>query len=163
MKNVFMLCGQGSSGKSTYAKFLSKQLKNCEIIAMDNISSQLNIEDRYFIYKSNIIKAIQSDAENIILDLAHDTVKRRQEIYTLFSPPEEINLFVIYLRPSLFQIFENQTKRQKSELSFEQKSVIERLYNAAQLPEESETKSYKFHNTSIFILNPQEKENDNDV
>lgn len=151
MIELIMLCGQGSSGKSTYAK--QNFSKDC-IVSMDAIVGQQKYNP---IFKKQYIDLIQGKLNNkekiIVLDFAHDSINSRRDILSKLNIPENVNFTTISLRPSIRQIILNDEKRKHRRLTQNEIENIEKIYNHFICPTEEEFKEYNFCQINNIVIN----------
>lgn len=149
---LIMLCGQGGSGKSTYANELIKSLKgNNIIISMDKIKDQHSnktLEEFNLLYVNNIQMAINEKYDYIICDYAQDTYDMRKWILKQLNIFECIDFIAIAIRPTYQKIIERIEKYKT--LSQEKKDKIKKIYLNFQMPTTKEFKNYNFNTISIY-------------
>ena len=87
MSKLFMLCGLPASGKSTYAKELSKQ-ENANLHSSDNMRKILfgdeNVNDKNEEVFSMLHKQIKLDLidnKNVVYDATNINYKRRKDVF----------------------------------------------------------------------------------
>lgn len=151
MIELIMLCGQGSSGKSTYAK--QNFPKDC-IVSIDAIVGQRKYNPSF---KKQYIDLIQQKLDNqekiIVLDFSHDNVESRKEILSKLNIPENVNFTTISLRPSTQQVILNDEKRKNRFLTENEKTVIKKIYNCFTYPTKKEFEKYNFHQVNTIVIN----------
>lgn len=156
--NLIMLCGQGSSGKSTFGAELIKKLNSTsKLIRMDNVDDTLPFSERMTVYLSNIQAAYDNKVENIIMDLAHDSIEFRNTVLSSLNfdnKYDSINFFAVSLRPEFEKIVEWEIKRKGyDELPKNQYFLMEKYYNRFQYPTEQEFKKFNFDTIVTLVVN----------
>lgn len=149
---IIMLCGQGSSGKTT---FWRKYLRNKNIVAMDDIiiklSNKYNYEQCHAIFHLLIEEATKIDCINdVVLDFAHDTIDARKDSLIHISSPEHFNFLIIHLSLDFEILIENDKKRkQVLSLPKEQVEQMKKIYNLFIPPVLEEFKDYNFKSITL--------------
>lgn len=145
-----MLCGQSGAGKSTFGKFLYKNLKNVIFIRIDDISPDLDPFQRYEKYISNISNALNSINDLVILDHHHSIKWMRKEILNSINSIyyKNIDLIVIIIRPDIDTILSHKIK-----FTEKQKQQVINNYNSFELPTEEEFSHYDFNSIKIISFN----------
>lgn len=162
---LIMLCGQGSSGKSTTAKYLQEILKPAKvrIISMDDIVGRCYIESKAREYNEKFIYNIQqalncNEYEYIIIDYALDHPDSRQWLLQQIFITFPLHFITISLRPGMQNIISWDQKRKKRALLEEEKITIQKLYNGFYAPQKEEFKNFAF-----LTINNYEIDNSIDV
>ena len=150
-----MLCGQGGSGKSTYANMLIKQLAgNNIIISMDQIKNlyfNKTIEEFNLLYVENIQNAINNNYDYIICDYAQDSYDMRRWILKQLTFPIPIDFIAIAIRPTYEKIIERIEKYKI--LLQKEKEKIKKIYEDFQMPYAAEFMQYNFNSIKIYEYN----------
>lgn len=147
-----MLCGQGSSGKTT---FWRRYLRDKNIIAMDDIiiklSNKYNYEQCHSIFHLLIEESTKSENTNdIVIDFAHDTIAARKDSLIHISFPNYFNFLIIHLSLDFNTLVENDKKRkQVSFLSKEQIERMKEIYDLFIQPTLNEFKDYNFKSITL--------------
>lgn len=153
MKTVIMICGLGSAGKSTTAKYLKENyFKDSILCRVDEFSSnhKISFQKALSLWIDKVKKSfIENDI--IILDYSFDTIYCRKEYLDIFNFPKDINFICLYLNTSPSKIIEHNFKRNpKYEINEYKVDVINRRYKAQEFPKKDEFK--RFYNNKIFII-----------
>lgn len=123
MVNLILVCGQGSIGKST---FINKIIKEGDLnVRLDDIP---NYDFQEFVRQ--IQKGIDKKIKTIYADMSFDSRYLRQWLLSQLSW-QELNLYVIQLRPPLEKLLEwydNQTKGAEN-IKISRERVITIYYN----------------------------------
>ena len=150
MINLIMLCGQGSVGKSTYAR---RNFQESSIVGFDKIIGQREFNWGYLEPYLNLAQQkLDNQEEFIVLDFAYDTIECRKLILSQLKIPDGVNFTTISFRPGVKQIIINQEKRQKKPLTKQEIEKIIELYNAFMIPTEEEFKCYNFNEIKNIII-----------
>lgn len=158
--NIFMLCGQGSIGKSLFGKSLKQNLPQSIFLSFDSfVSKNNNFETNYknyifFIYKSINNKKI----ENIILDFSYCVFESRFLTFKILSEKykinfNNINLYVINLRPGYQNIINFHSNKINKKLEINKKKEIKKVYYNFQFPVFKEFIYFNFKSILIFNIN----------
>lgn len=155
--NLIMLCGQGSSGKSTLGKILEDILSNSKLISVDKLVKKYNKNKHFSIYINEIILNINKKYDNIILDFSHCEPKFRAEVLDACIDSFKqikINFITISLRPGYEKIIKWHEKRCSRILNNEEKDNIINIYQNFIYPTMEEFDKYNFNTvTNITIDN----------
>ena len=150
MINLIMLCGQGSVGKSTYAK---NNFQKSYIVSMDAIVKKNDFNSNFKEQYINLIQQkINAKEDTIVLDFSHDGILSRKSILSKLKLSNDIIFTTIALRPGVEQIIYNQEKRQKHPLTDNEKERIIKIYNNFEYPTEEEFKDYGFYKINNFVV-----------
>ena len=124
-----MLCGCGSSGKSTFGKYLVKTLSQAKLISMDEIvkQNQYNYHKHY----QNFINLISYNIklmkyQYIIIDFSNDSIYFRKKILNDLKNNSinlEFNFVTISMRPGINNIFLWDEQRTKKTLNENEKKM----------------------------------------
>ena len=127
-----------------------------EIIRVDDLDANLSMASRIAIYINNIQTAYDNGIDNIIIDLAHDTVDFRNSILSKlkFSQHIPVHFFTISLRPGVDKILEwDATRRGLSTISDEDRTMIEKCYERFESPTIQEFILYDFISITTLEVN----------
>ena len=164
---LIMLCGQGGAGKSTYGKWLEKELNNTILIRVDDLIIPGQPFDKKYVdkYINNIIKAINSNYSNIIMDFAHDNATNRANILNKIISQintQDIDFITISLRPGAETVVDWTIKRYrlgnfpKEELikliGEERINRVKNIYNNFQYPTIEEFEKYNFNSIQNYVI-----------
>ena len=149
--HLVMICGQGSSGKSTFCKYLQSIDPNIIHISIDNIALQDPYDENihFPIYISQIQHYVDKNHEQdiVLIDFAHDSPLFRKSVLEKINfNNSNIIFYTISLRPGENTICKWQEKRIKKELTEEDKALIKNLYENFKYPTVEEFKGYPFKN-----------------
>lgn len=144
MVNLILVCGQGSIGKST---FISKIIKDGDLnVRLDDIP---NYDFQEF--ARQIQKGIDKKIKTIYADMSFDSRYLRQWLLSQLSW-QELNLYVIQLRPPLEKLLEwydNQTKGAKN-IKISRERVITIYYNF-EFVREDEFTQFNLNKVKIYL------------
>lgn len=151
MIDLIMLCGQGSVGKSTYAK---SNYPEQSIVSVDAIVGRDKYNSSYEkLYIDAIQQKLDAKEKTIVLDFSHDGIISRKTVLSQLNIPNNVNFTTISLRPGAEQIIYNQEKRQKYSLTKSEKKKIIKVYNNFTYPTEEEFKDYGFCKITNLVVN----------
>lgn len=156
--NLYMICGVGSSGKSTLANFLSKTLPSNKLLKVDSyMKIYNNLLISYYYWIQDIKKTIvKNDKDNLIIDFSLDSTESRKRVLDEIDNFENINLICIFLNPDANVILKHYSQRDPNFIQTNDKKIkIQKLVNNVQLPTENEFKSYNFKSIKIIVLNEE--------
>lgn len=151
MTYLYMLCGVPGSGKSTFARSFSFNVKS-EYISRDEIRFKILKEDEdYFSHEDEVVTIFHNRIAdllknniNVIADATHNTKKARfnflHALETLGVNFEEVNIIPIYMNTSLENCLINNKKRTGKACVPD--DVVMRMYNASQKPNYNEHYNY---------------------
>ena len=159
MKSVYMICGLGGAGKSTYAKKIQQSLlekypnKKVVVCSVDEFRTWdykgTPIEEA----KQLMINKVKNSLEFfdfIIADFSFDGPKSRKWFLDNINFPYNINFNCIYLKMTPEKLQENILKRNPNFiLDDEKNSKIKRLCQCQQQPTEEE---FDFKEVNIEII-----------
>lgn len=149
---LIMLCGQGISGKSTFAAQFQQMFngKIC-VVRMDDVVKDVGQFDEPE-YIKRVQQSLNSDFDYVLMDLAQDSRHYRRSILDQLNFQGETIDFVTYsMRPSLDEIFRRWTLRGK-ELTDEFVHHVTQVYNNFEYPTEEEFKKYNFNSVHNYVL-----------
>ena len=155
MKSVYMICGLGNSGKSTYAKKLQEEFSNENVVICSVDEFRRNDFDKVTIEEAiqkMIEKVKKSFVDNnvIIIDFSFTTIECRTWFLKEFNLPFNIDFNCIYLYPSQEKIVENGFKRNsKYIINEEKRKKINEWYNGQEIPKEEE---FNFEKINIKVV-----------
>jgi tRNA uridine 5-carbamoylmethylation protein Kti12 len=158
---IIMLCGQGSSGKSTFASFLRSQLPNEQtaLVAMDKILkpgehlTESNLDYYWNLYFHSIQVCLENGFKYIILDMSNDAVAFRQKTFQSINfNLQNINLITISLRPGVENLLSWHDIR-CGELKSAEKGRIITAYNKYEFPIKQEFTEFNFKSVKVLVVN----------
>lgn len=166
MKSVYMICGLGSSGKSTYAKKLQKELleknpnKKIIICSVDEFRTcnyqDTPIEEAKALMINKVKKSF-IDNDVIIVDFSFDDTEVRKWFLTLVNFPYNINFNCIYLKCTSEEIIANNYRRNSCFILNENKrKQIETLCINQRAPTKKE---FNFKEVNIKVVGQKVKNN----
>ena len=158
MKSVYMICGIGSAGKSTYAKKLKKEIQEkepCKKVVICSVDEQrpkgamVSIEEakEKFVEKT---KKVFNDYDVIITDFSFDCAYSRKWFLDSVNFDYNIDFHCIFLKIPIEQIIKNNYDRNpKYILTKEKEDRLNQLcaYNGIPVKEE-----FNFYKTTIKII-----------
>lgn len=156
--NLYMICGIGSSGKSTLANFLSKTLSSSKLLKVDDyMRIYNNLSISYYYWIQDIKKTtIENNEDNLIIDFSLDSIKSRRRVLDEIYNFEDINLICIFLNPEANIILKHYSQRNPNFILTDDKKIkIQKLVNHVQLPTENEFKDYNFKSIKIIVLDKE--------
>lgn len=158
-----MLCGQGSTGKSTFGKFLKSNLLNTsiEFIQMDRIVGQGTFSKeciKEYVYE--IQCAIDGNV-SIIADFSQDSISCREHILNniIFLDSKKIDLVTVSMRPDIDALLDRESKRKNIILEKEDIDKISTIYNSFIFPTNKEFEKYHFNSITHFVIQNDEDYN----
>lgn len=165
MLTLIMLCGQRSSGKSTFAQCIVNKFgsNNIEVCSMDNVLKRTKNFDDYDMLISDVQNAINNPKNNcIIIDYAFTNPEDRKKVLSQLILPSSVNFIIITMRPSIKTIVKRQEKRQfPTPLTPEEIiSMVEWYYLYTTFPTQEEFSYINFDNISIFTIDIDELKED---
>lgn len=147
---IIMLCGQGSSGKTT---FWRQYLSTKTVVSIDGIVGESNFEDNielYLLKFANQIRLSTDKNEDTVLDFSHDTVKERMKSLIHISSPYNYNLLVISMSLDFPTLIKNDLQRKGLKtLSNESLLNMLNIYNNFIPPTIAEFEKYNFKSIVI--------------
>ena len=149
---VIMLCGQGSSGKTSFwVEYLSEKI----VISFDAVMMTLPKISNYtsgIELFNDLIKQISSlKLElDIVLDFAHDTVMARAASLDCIQNPDLFNFLIIHINPDFNTLIKND-KRRKGTTSFSQEHInwLKEMNDLFVRPTIEEFEKYNFKSVTI--------------
>lgn len=154
MKSVYMICGLGNSGKSTYAKKLQEEFSNekvviCSVDEFRNRTNNISLDEGKALMIEKVKKSID-DFDIIIIDFSFDTTKARKNFLDKVNLPYNIDFHCIFLQLTADKIIENGFKRNpKWFLDDEKKSKIIRSCDKYTTPKVEE---FNFEKVDIKVI-----------
>lgn len=159
MTTLIMLCGQGSSGKSTFAKILESKFQhtaNVHISAVDDFVEKGRYSDNPQKFYKNFLSDIQlhlnEQCDIIIADFSFDSRESRKHFLQQLELNEKIDFIAIRTSPPLENIKKWHAERRKKELSIEEEQNIERVYNGFEEFNANEFQSYNFNSIHLYSI-----------
>lgn len=159
MTTLIMLCGQGSTGKSTFARTIKNQFQNDAKIHISSMDYFVK-NNSYFDDPEGFYKKFLSDAqyylnENydiVIVDFCFDTVNSRKKFLQQLNLNKKLNFIAIRACPPVEIIHEWHAKRRKQALSHEEKETIQKVYNSFQELTTDEFEYYNFNSIQLYSI-----------
>ena len=144
MSELLILIGCPGSGKSTFAKKLCKENKNCIHISRDDIRFSLIDPDKeeYFsrenevfeIFTDKISEALKQKDAFVIADATHiNPASRSKLVYNLDIDLNTININYIFFNTSLKDCLKNNEKRKGTKF-YVPRGVIRRMHSQLKKP-----------------------------
>lgn len=155
MKSVYMICGLGNSGKSTYAKKLQEEFSNENVVICSVDEFRRNDFDKVTIEEAiqKMIEKVKKsfiEYDIIIIDFSFTTIECRAKFLKDFNFPFNINFNCIYLYPLQEKIIENGFKRNpKYIINEEKRKKINEWYNGQEIPKEEE---FNFEKINVKVI-----------
>ena len=158
---IIMLCGQGSSGKSTFASFLCSKLpkEQTALVAMDKILkpgehlTESNVDYYLNLYFHSIQVCLENGFKYIILDMSNDAVGFRQETFqSIDFNFQNVNLITISLRPGVENLLGWHDMRCGGLTSAEKGRMIT-TYNQYSFPIKREFAEFNFKSVKVLVVN----------
>ena len=151
-----MLCGQGSSGKSTFGKYLKNNLpdENIEFIQVDKIVGTEHLEPYHLKeYINQLQNAIDKDI-SCIADFSQDTIGCRKNILKdlNLSTNPNIDFVTVSMRPQIDDLISWDIKRRNIDVNEDYAHRIHRIYNCFEFPQDKEFEKYNFNSIKHFII-----------
>lgn len=148
--SIILLCGQGSSGKTTFWK---RYFPLKTIVAIDNIVGEFTFKDNeqlYFLKYINQIRVATSQNEDVVLDFSHDTPRERMKSLVHVSSPHDFNLLVISMSLDFQTLVNNDCRRKGITMPTEDSfNHMLELYDLFVPPSLDEFRSYNFKSIVI--------------
>lgn len=151
-----MLCGQGSSGKSTFGKYLKDNLqyKNIEFIQVDKIVGTDHLAPHHIEeYINQLQDAINKDI-SCIADFSQDDIGCRKRILQNLnlSTNSNINFVTVSMRPDVNDLISWDVKRRNVDVNEEYFHRIHSVYDCFEFPQDKEFKNYNFSSIKHFVI-----------
>jgi GTPase SAR1 family protein len=158
---IIMLCGQGSSGKSTFASFLCSQLpkEQTALVAMDKLLkpgeclNKSNSDYYLNLYFHRIQECLENSFKYIILDMSNDAVAFLQKTFQSINFNfQNVNLITISLRPGVENLLGWHDMRCDGVASAEKGRMIT-AYNNYEFPIKQEFAEFNFKSVKVLVVN----------
>lgn len=161
MNTILLLCGMGSSGKSTLSSELIKYIPRAINISVDNImhmyrDMNIDVSDTRAVpsavqdYKYLLHKFTQCDNCTFILDFSHDCMTFRKQVLDCLNNKGRTNMIAISVRPPFEEMINRIQKRYVITLSQEDINTIKSTYDAYEYPQESEFSEFNSYKHLII-------------
>ena len=149
-----MLCGQGSSGKSTFGKYLKNKLPDIEFIQVDKIAGLERLKpDHIKEYINQLQNAIDKDI-SCIADFSQDNTGCREKILKdlNLSTNQNIDFITVSMRPQVDDLISWDVKRRNIDVNEDYLHRIRSVYNCFEFPRDEEFENYNFNSIKHFII-----------
>ena len=156
---LIMICGQGSSGKSTTAKLLQNILSSkATVISMDPIVGVCFDVNKKQEYNAIFIKNIQAtlccnEYEYVIVEYSLDSMIARAQLLQSLDLNNSIHFITLALRPGPDTIIQWDRKRKNRALSDQEKMRIQTVYKNFEPPSVEEFSYYNFSSVNCYSIN----------
>jgi hypothetical protein len=151
-----MLCGQGSSGKSTFGSYLHNNLNRIKVnfIQVDRIVGTSELTSQHideYIYQ--LQDSIDKDI-SLIADFSHDSANSRAAILNrlILSNNKNIHFITVSIRPAFDTLIAQDVKRRNITINKEYLKQMDKIYNHFEFPTNEEFNNYDFLSISHFIV-----------
>lgn len=144
MVNLILVCGQGSTGKSTLVNNIYKE--GYLNVRLDNIPHR-NLQE----FVKQVQEGIDKEINVIFADMAFDSKYIRQWFLSQLSW-KELNLYVIQLRPPLEKVLEWHKMRIRDwEFTDEMRDQVITTYYNFEFVREDEFTQFNLNNLKIYL------------
>lgn len=151
-----MLCGQGSSGKSTFGKYLKDNLqyKNIEFIQVDKIVGTDYLAPHHIEEYINQLQNVINKDISCIADFSQDNIRCRKHILQNLnlSTNSNINFVTVSMRPQVNDLISWDVKRRNVDVNEEYLHRIHSVYDCFEFPRDKEFKNYNFSSIKHFVI-----------
>ena len=160
MKTLILLCGQGSTGKSTLGlKLCNKYNKNASskwaLIRMDLCCKGNTAIPDYDLFIKQIQEAYKNNEyTHIVCDFSNTSISNRKKLLSSLNFDfTTVNLIVIQLRPPVEKIIEwSQKRNSKIILSKNMQDKIKTWYYNYEFATKEEFKLFNFNDIKIILF-----------